>query len=166
MKRQMLAGLATVAALAMSAPITGNAQSTTTVERHLEGVWIVTTTPRDCASGTPFPQAAFDGLFTFHKDGTMSAWVQNAAITVTRSPSHGLWKQTSGWSGYSFEFIHLRYDLAGTYLGRQVARGTLLLSDTGNDFTTESATGVFDLNGSRIGGGCATASGVRFGQAP
>ena len=166
MKRQTFAGLATVAALAVSATTPGHAQSTPAVERHLEGVWIVTTTPRDCVSGNPFPQAAFDGLFTFHEDGTMSAWVQNAAISVTRSPSHGIWEQTAGWSDHSFEFIHLRYDLAGVYLGRQVATGTLSLSDTGNEFTTQSATGVFDLNGNRIGGGCATATGVRFGKAP
>jgi hypothetical protein len=166
MKRQTLAGIVTVVTTAILAPAPGSAESSAAVERQLAGVWMVTTTPRDCTTGNPFPQAAFDGLFTFHKDGTMSAWVQNALISVTRSSSHGLWEQTSGWSRHSFEFVHLRYDLSGTYVGRQVAKGTLVLGESGDELTTESSTSVFDLDGNRIGGGCASATGVRFGRAP
>jgi len=166
MKQSMTAGMVAVATAAMLAPTTGSADSSAAVERQLAGVWMVTTTPRDCISGNPFPQAAFEGLFTYHAGGTMTAWVQNATIAVTRSPSHGLWEQTSGWNHYSFEFVHLRYDLSGTYIGRQVATGTLVLSESGDELTTSSSTSVFDVDGNRIGGGCASATGTRFGKGP
>jgi len=164
MKQQMIAGMLAVSTAAMLAPATGSADSSAAVERQLTGVWLVTTTPRDCITGNSFPQAAFEGLFTYHKGGTMTAWVQNAVISITRSPSHGLWKRTAGWSDYSFEFVHLRYDLSGTYVGRQVAKGTLVLSASGNEFTTTSSTSVFDVDGNPLGGGCASAAGRRFGE--
>ena len=132
-------------------------------ERSLEGVWRVTITPRNCVTGVPIPTAAFEGLFTFHKGGTMSAWVQNRVITVTRSPSHGLWQQVRGLSGYSFKFVHLRYDLAtGTFTGRQEGIGSLQLSASGDEFTTDSQTLVFDVNGNLTSTGCANSVGTRF----
>jgi hypothetical protein len=42
-------------------------------DRSLGGVWLVTITPRNCATGEPILTAAFEALYTFHKDGTMSA---------------------------------------------------------------------------------------------
>ena len=63
-----------------------------------QGVWLVTVTPRNCVTGVPIPAAAFEALYTFHNDGTMSAWLQNSTITTTRSPNHGLWKRENGSS--------------------------------------------------------------------
>ena len=40
-------------------------------QRSLAGVWFVKITPRNCTTGEPIPTAAFETLFTFHKDGTM-----------------------------------------------------------------------------------------------
>ena len=37
----------------------------------------------------PISTAAFKPFYTFHNDGTMSAWLQNSTITTTRSPNHG-----------------------------------------------------------------------------
>ena len=132
-------------------------------ERSLEGVWRVTGTPRNCVTGVPIPTAAFEALLTFHKGGTLSAWFQNSTITITRSPSHGLWQREQGWGDYSFKFIHLRYNLAtGAYFGSQVARGTLRLSESGDEFTTDSQTQVFDVNGHLTITGCANSVGTRF----
>jgi len=135
-------------------------------EDSLEGVWLVTLTPRDCVTGVPIPTAAAAALnlITFHKGGTLSAWFQNSTITITRSPSHGLWQREHGGGDYSFKFVHLRYDLAtGAYLGSQVARGTLRLSERGDGFTTDSSTTVFDVHGVSLPGmGCSNAVGTRF----
>jgi len=130
---------------------------------RLEGVWRVTITPRNCVTGVPIPTAAFAALFTFHKGGTLSAWFQNSTITITRSPSHGLWQREQGWGDYSFKFVHLRYDLAtGAYLGSQVARGTLRYSERRDEFTTDAQTQVFDVNGNLTSTGCANSVGTRF----
>jgi hypothetical protein len=129
----------------------------------LRGVWRVTTTPRNCVTGVPIPTAAFEGLFTFHKDGTMSAWVQNATITTTRSPSHGLWRREHGGNDHALKFVHLRYSPAtGMFLGRQESSGILELGENGDEFTTDSSTVVFDVNGNPGVPSCANSVGIRF----
>src|SRR5258706_16325002 len=103
-----------------------NAQGDELRKSGLEGVWRATLTPRNCVTGVPNPTAASEVLFTFHKDGTMSAWAQNATITITRSASHGLWRREHGRNDYAFKFVHLRYSLAtGVFLGRQESSGIL-----------------------------------------
>ena len=153
--------LAIVLVAALS-PAKADGQSSTGVKRSLVGTWTVTTTPRNCTTGAPIPGAEFEGLFTFHDDGTMSAWAQNAFITVTRSPSQGVWQRDHGWNKHSFAFVHLRYDLSGIFVGKQVAEGSLALKQSGDRFTTESTTALFDANGLSLGGGCATSAGTRF----
>ena len=130
----------------------------------LEGVWRTTITPRNCETGVPIPAAAFQSLFTFHRGGTLSVSLQNSTITIIRSPGHGLWQLEQGWGDYSFKFVHLRIDLAtGAFLASQVARGTLRLSRRGDEFTTDSSTASFDVNGVSLPGmGCANAVGKRF----
>lgn len=143
-------------------PVQVKAQPDAGVARRIEGVWMVTVSPRNCITGNPIPGAAFEGLFTFHKGGTMSAWLQNSLILVTRSPSHGLWQRDHGWSDYSFKFVHLRYDLSGLYIGKQEAKGTLVLNENGDEFTTDSSTALFDVDGNPQGGGCASSVGKRY----
>ncbi len=129
----------------------------------LEGVWRVTITPRNCVTGVPIPTAAFATLFTFHKGGTQSVSLPNSPITITRSLGHGLWQREHGGGDYSFKFVHLRYDLAtGAFLGSQVARGTLRLSERGDQFTTNSQNQVFDVNGHLTITSCANSVGTRF----
>lgn len=145
-----------------SSPVMAGSQGGARVKRDLEGVWTVTTSPRNSVTGAPIPGAAFEGLFTFHRDGTMSAWLQNSFITVTRSPSQGLWRRDRGWGNYSFGFIHLRHDLSGFFSGKQTAEGTLELNESGDEFTTDSATAVFDASGIPLSQGCANSVGTRF----
>ncbi len=129
----------------------------------LEGVWRVRLRPRNCVTGVPIPTAEAEALLTYHKGGTLSAWAQNSTITITRSPSHGLWQREHGRGDYSFKFVHLRYDLAtGAYLGSQVARGTLRLSERGDQFTTDAQSQLFDVNGHLTITGCSNSVGTRF----
>ena len=143
-------------------PAEVNAQASAKAQRSIEGVWTATITPRNCITGMAIPGAAFEGLFTFHKGGTMSAWLQNSLIMVTRSPSQGLWQRDLGWSHYSFKFVHLRYDLSGFYSGKQEAEGTLELNENGDEFTTNGSTALFDVDGNPQGGGCASSVGTRY----
>ncbi len=129
----------------------------------LEGVWRVRLRPRNCVTGVPIPTAEAEALLTYHKGGTLSAWAQNSTITITRSPGHGLWQREHGGGDYSFKFVHLRYDLAtGAYLGSQVARGTLRLSERGDQFTTDAQSQLFDVNGHLTITGCSNSVGTRF----
>jgi hypothetical protein len=153
--------------LGLSALVAGTqpvaAQDTDAQERSLEGVWRVSFAPYFCASGVPVPGAAFEALLTFHKGGTMSGWLQNSVISVTRSPSHGLWQRENGWSEYSSRFIHFRYNLAtGAFVGTQEALTHLVLGASGDEFTAEGTNSFFDKDGNLLGGGCATLVGSRF----
>jgi len=139
------------------------AQDKEPVERTLEGVWRVTFTPYNCATGVPIPPAVFEGLFTFHKDGTMSVWTNNNVITVTRTPGHGLWRREQGWNEYSTKYVNLHYNLTtGAFSGRQEAAGTLVLGESGDEYTSSNVTTVFFANGNPPATGCSTAVGVRF----
>jgi hypothetical protein len=157
-----IAVLLSIVMVSAVSPANATGQAGPDVRRSVVGVWMVTTTPRSCTTGSPIPGAEFEGLFTFHGGGTMSAWAQNAFITVTRSPSHGVWQPDDGRDKYSFAFVHLRYDLSGIFLGKQVAEGTLALDQGGDQFTTDSSTALFDTNGLSLGGGCASSAGTRF----
>jgi hypothetical protein len=132
-------------------------------ERSLEGVWLVTITPRNCATGDPIPTAAFETLFTFHKDSTMLASFRNNSLTLERTAAHGLWRRDLGWNHYSFKIVHLRRNLStGAFAGKQESEGTLVLSDSGDEFTTDATTTVFDANGNPVSTSCSNAAGTRF----
>lgn len=142
----------TVTALAGQAP-----------DRSLEGVWLVTITPRICATGAPIPTAAFEALYTFHNDSTMLVSFRNNSLTLERTAAHGLWGRDRGWNHYSFKFIHIRRDVStGAFAGKQESEGPLVLSDSGDEFTTIGSTTVFDANGNPVGTSCSTSAGSRF----
>ena len=136
--------------------------------RRLEGVWRTAVTPRNCATGVPIPSGIFQGLFTFHRGGTMSEWGVNAVVLPTmRSPGHGVWQREQGsrdslGQNYSFTFTFLRYNTTGMLTGRQQIRGTLELGASGDEFTTDSNLQVLDLNGNVLITSCANAVGTRF----
>jgi hypothetical protein len=156
-------GILVIAAALSVSQAAANDQDDERRKGGLKGVWRVTITPRNCMTGVPIPAAISEALFTFHKDGTMSVWAQNATITTTRSPSHGLWRREHGWNDYAFKFVHLRYNLAtGVFLGRQESTGLLELGESGDEFTTDSSVVVFDANGNPGVPGCANSVGIRF----
>ena len=95
--------------------------------------------------------------------GQLAAWLQNSTITTTRSPAHGLWQRENGWSDYSFKFVHLRYSLTtGVFIGSQEGAGTLVLGESGDEFTTDGSTALFDANGNPTGASCSNSVGTRF----
>jgi len=152
--------------------ITVDAQDGDGQERGLTGVWEVTTTPRDCATGVPITARAFRSIWTFHQDGTMTA--TNVPVSLTAPPPstattnrlayYGIWKRRLGWSEYVFKFIHLRYDgTTRAFAGKQVGSGNLVLSESGDEFATDGLTTVFDANDNPGTPGCGNSAGTRFG---
>ncbi len=132
-------------------------------DRSLEGVWLVTITPRICATGAPIPTAAFEALYTFHNDSTMLASFRNNSLTLERTAAHGLWRRDLGSNNYRFKFVHLRRDVStGAFAGKQEGAGTLVLSDSGDVFTTDGSTTGFDANGNPVNASCSTSAGTRF----
>jgi hypothetical protein len=128
--------------------------------RGLTGSWLVSAMPNNCA-GTSMPAAAFEALFNFNEDGTLTAWLQNSTITTTRSPSFGIWKQTERGE-YSLKFNHLRYSLqTGAYLGRQLGLAQLTLSRRSDSFEATGTAQLTDVDGNPAGQGCSTMSGIR-----
>ena len=140
-------------------------------ERELTGVWEVTTTPRDCATGIPLTARAFRSIWTFNQDGTMTATnvpVNLAApppstATIYRLAYYGIWKRKHGWSDYVFKFVHLRFDgTTRAFAGKQEGTGDLIVSETGDDFITDGTTTAFDVNDIPGTPGCGNSVGTRF----
>lgn len=171
MKRTML-GTLTLAIVAIAIALTG---SQTTVagqdqapDRSLTGVWLVKITPRICATGEPITAAAFEALYTFHDDKTMLVSLRNTILTVDRSAAHGLWQRDLGWSTYSLKFMHIRSTAAtGAFAAWQEGSATLVLAESGDEFTTDGTTRSFDVNGDLIPpGSCANSVGTRLKLEP
>ena len=135
------------------------AQGDTSVERSLEGVWEVITTPRDCTTGTPIPAAAFVSIHTFHRDGTMSS----TSSAGTPLPFHGLWRRELGWSDYSFRRIRiLRNPTTNLYSGKQEIGGTLTLSESGDEYTSNEYMIVYSIDGTPSTPSCINSVATRF----
>lgn len=166
MKRPMLSTI-TYAILTV---VTGVAVSQGTVigqdrapDRSLGGVWLVKITPRNCATGEPTPSAAFEALYTFHADGTMSVSLRNNSLTLERTAAHGLWRRDLGWSVYSLKFVHIRRTVStGAFAGMQEGAAELVLAASGDEFTTDGSSAVFDVNGNPVSTGCSNSVGTRF----
>jgi hypothetical protein len=163
--RNMKCGIMTVVILMISVvPVTAQSGAP---EPSLEGVWLVQTTPRNCATGDPIPTASFESLYTFHKDGTMLVSLRNNTLALERTAAHGLWRRDRGWSDYSFKFVHLRRNLTtGLFAGKQEGTGTLVLSGSGDEFTTDGHSIVYSVDGIPGTPGCANSVGTRFKLEP
>ena len=169
--RNMKCGIIMTVVILMISVVPVTAQSLTAQgeapERSLEGVWLVKTTPRNCTTGDSTPAAAFEALYTFHRDGTMLVSLRNNTFVVERTAAHGLWRRDRGWSDYSFKFIHLRRNLTtGLFAGKQEAVGTLVLSESGDEFTTDGSTVGYSVDGIPGPGGCSNSVGTRFKLEP
>jgi hypothetical protein len=121
----------------------------------LVGTWQTLVTPRNCQTGDPVAPA-FPGLLTFADGGTLTG------TSTSVSSVYGVWEKTNGRRNYSFAFISLRYNPAGTFIGTQKVRQTTRLAANGHDFTTTGTVEILDPNGNIVGTGCSTSTGIRF----
>lgn len=128
-------------------------------ERSIVGVWEVNTTPRNCTTGDPIPAAAFVAINTFNTDGTMSSTVSGG----TPLPFHGLWRRELGWNAYSFKRIRiLRNPVTNLYSGKQEIGGTLTLSESGNEYSSDEYMIVYSIDGVPSTPSCINSVGTRL----
>lgn len=146
-------------------PILASAQGDAPRERSLVGAWRVALTPRNCVTGDalPAPGAPYQGLYTFHRGGTVSEWLTNTIVLPTlRGPGHGVWRKTHGWQTYSYSIIFNRYDTLGILTGTQRGQAELVLGESGNEYTATSSVQIFDADGNPLSRNCATIEGTRY----
>ena len=166
-KQTLGIALAIITALTMTTSIVSgkaipNSQSPGKArDKTIEGVWRTVVTFRNCQTGDPL--ASLQGVFTFHKGGTMSEFgVGPGQTPALRSPGHGLWRRAHGWQDYEFTFFHYRYNASGVLLGSQKITATLQLGPGGDEFTAVSASQALDTEDNVLGNFCATSVGTRF----
>ena len=162
--KNMKYGIAVAIALAIVTVTTVTAQEGNAHERSLMGVWEVNTTPRDCTTGVPIPAAAFVGLYTFNKDGTMSSWYS----TGTPATGHGLWRGEFGWSDYSFRLVRILRSATtpAVFSGKQEIGGTLTMSESGDEYTTDEYMIVYSVDGIPDTPRCINSVATRFKMDP
>lgn len=124
-------------------------------DNKIIGTWQTVVTPRNCQTGEPVAPA-FPGILTFNEGGTLTG-TSTAATSV-----YGVWEKRQGRRNYSFAFLLLRYNPAGTFISTQKVRQTTTISASGDEFTTTGTVEILDTNGTTIGTGCTTSTGVRF----
>jgi hypothetical protein len=160
-KKMNLKKQVSVLALTVIASLTMTNSIVSAQDKTIIGVWRTVVTQRNCQTGAPIGPG-FPGLFTFNEGGTMSEYgINPGSNPALRSPGHGVW-QRHGQQDYSFIFTYYRYDANGVFIGSQEITAALKFGLGGDEFTTNSAIEVFDVNHNRIGTGCGIAAGTRF----
>jgi hypothetical protein len=162
MKKQILKAIGGAALvilmLAVFAQVWVSAQVQNVNEQGLIGSWDVTVTARDCESGTPL--FSFLAVQTYNQGGTMEASNLGAPGIVSLD-GHGVWNHIKGRQ-YSVAFRVLKYNLDGTFAGKDVIRDVISL-DLGSDtYTSTGGVEILDPNGNLILRGCATTTATRF----
>ena len=162
MKKQILKTIGgaslVIVMLAVFAQVWVSAQVQNDNEQGLTGSWDVTVTARDCESGAPL--FSFLAVQTYNQGGTMQASSLGAPGTV-RLDGHGVWKHIKGRQ-YSVAFRVLKYNLDGTFAGKDVIRDVISLDLGGDTYTSTGGVEILDPNGNLILRGCATTTATRF----
>lgn len=144
--------------LAVFAQVWVSAQVQNVNEQGLSGSWDVTVTARDCESGTPL--FSFLAVQTYNQGGTMQASNLGAPGIVSLD-GHGVWNHIKGRQ-YSAAFRVLKYNLDGTFAGKDVIRDVVTLDLGGDTYTSTGGVEILDPNGNLILRGCATTTATRF----
>jgi len=128
--------------------------------QKLEGTWKVTVTLRDCSLGTPVAPP-FMSLLTFARGGTMTESTSSPMFfPAFRGPGHGVWHKTGG-STYAASSIAM-ITVNGALTRTQTITQTIEVNNEDSFTTTAATVKFFAPNGTQVGSGCATATGVRF----
>jgi len=128
----------------------------------LEGVWRVTRTPINCATGEQV-RPSFPAIMTFIKDGIYTGFGVPAGSTPTEGSSeYGTWKREPGVQNYSFRFLGNNYTDSGAFDGTTEVTGALQVTAGGNGFTYGATVHFFDANGDPLFTACGKATATRF----
>ena len=80
---------------------------------------------------------------------------------MLRSDHFGTWRHIRGHK-YKFAFKFFRFDAAGTPLGSQIVRHTVVLAGNGKSYKSEGTAEFYDTDGNLVMEGCSDATATRF----
>jgi hypothetical protein len=126
--------------------------------RKIEGVWNLTVTRRDCATGAVIGGGPV--ILTFARGGTMHDF-GSGRPPATRSAGYGVWSY-QGNRHYTDAIQFFIFNTDGTLAGKQIIREQILLSQDGNSLANSAAAQIFDVDGNVIANRCSTGTGTRF----
>lgn len=135
-----------------------NAQVQNDNDQGLTGSWDVTVTARDCETGAPI--FSFLAVQTYNQGGTMEA-SNLGGPGIIHLDGHGVWEHIKGRQ-YSVAFRVLKYNLDGTFAGKDVIRDVIKLDLGSNSYTSTGTVEILAPNGDLILRGCATTTATRF----
>jgi hypothetical protein len=137
--------------------------------KGLAGVWRVTVTPYDCATGTPI--TTFESMLTFARGGTLSGTTSSLLYGPgQRTPDHGTWRHQEGRRYRAVSEAYILFDSpAGSPLplrrsSQRIAQDITFDDDQPDTFTSRARLTFFGIGGGRpvLSTGCAKAVGQRF----
>lgn len=135
--------------------------------RAIEGVWGMSLTLRDCATGAPLGPP-FRSLLTFHTKGTLSESAGTTGFAAgQRSPGHGVWSHTGGKTFAARFVAMILFDTPpappapGFQTGWLVVGSNFTMIDADRLAITATAQ-FFDINMNQYRSACPTGTAERF----
>lgn len=154
-------GLVVITLVLLGWGATAFAQPDGSQGRTLEGVWAVTSTPRDCTTGATLGPPV-RALLTFHQGGTVT---ESLALLIAapgqRSIGHGVWSHAGGLTYIERTVAMIQFDGGPFLAGWSLSARTDTLTDA-NNFTAIERTSLYDINRQFLREICAARVGERF----
>ena len=125
---------------------------------QIEGVWDVTVTARDCATGAAL--GVFNAQAMFHRGGTLTD--MSAAPPTSRGIGVGVWRRDGPGPTYTAMFRFNRFNPDGTLALSRVVTRKLTLSFDANMETSVNTSEDRDPSGTVVATGCTTDVGTRL----
>lgn len=167
MNRTRQTAVALLVSLSTLAATTETALAQGSGARAIEGVWGMSLTLRDCATGAALGPP-FRSLLTFHAGGTLTESPGTTQFSAgQRSPGHGGWSHTGG-NTFSARFVAMiLFDTPpvppapGFQAGWQFVGSNFTLIDA-NRLNLTATVHFYDLNRNPYRSACPTGTAERF----
>ena len=142
------------------------AQDDSAVKRSIVGVWLGQLQRRDCTSNNPMGPPS-PGIISFQKGGTASS----ASTLPTAQPplptpflqtsGYGVWEQLNAFN-YTVAIVSMKLNSDGTFGNYTKLRGSISLSDSGDQFTWVGTGEFVTADGTVLMTTCNTINANRF----
>jgi hypothetical protein len=129
---------------------------------RIEGVWNARVNITNCQPGNvpgDITIASFDAMNIFARDGVFHD--TNSVSPAGQSAHFGYWRHVRR-RHYEFAVRFFLFDAAGASAGWRIVRHNVVLSPSGQSFTSKGTAETFDNDGLLLTTGCSTSTGLRF----
>ena len=127
----------------------------------LTGSWWVAVTLYDCNTGAKRPP--FSSILLFDRGGTLAESTRNPGFQPgQRSPGFGTWSQSLSSTYQASDWAFIQFTAGPFQAGTQKIQHTITLNNDGSAFTDDASVYFYDVTGTLIQQGCATATGTRL----